>query len=118
MKLLIFIIVGIIAGVALLAGVITLIGSQLPKGHVASRSAFLHQSPQNVYAVVRDFGSAPTWRPDLKRIEVEPQRSGPLRFREDVPRPGCHLLLSKPGAQRLFQPMSNSSPASHFLLTS
>jgi hypothetical protein len=83
MKLLIFIVVGIIAGVALLAGMVALIGSQLPKGHVASRSAFLHQSPQNVYAVVRDFGSAPTWRSDLKRIDVEPQRSGPLRFREE-----------------------------------
>lgn len=83
MKLLIYIVVGVIAGIALLAGVIALIGSQLPKAHVASRSILLHQSPQNVYAVVRDFGSAPTWRSDVKRIEVEPQSSGPLHFREE-----------------------------------
>lgn len=83
MRLLIFIVVGIIAGIALLAGVMALIGSQLPKGHTASRTVFLHQSPQNVYAVVRDFGSAPTWRSDVKRIEVEPQASGPLHFREE-----------------------------------
>lgn len=82
MKRLIFIL-GIIAGIALLAGVIALIGSQLPKGHTASRTVFLHQSPQNVYAVVRDFGSAPTWRSDVKRIEVQPQTSGPLHFREE-----------------------------------
>jgi hypothetical protein len=83
MKLLLYIVVGTIAGIALLGGVIALIGSQLPKGHVASRSVFLHQSPQNVYAVVRDFASAPTWRSDVKRIEVEAPGSGPLHFREE-----------------------------------
>ena len=83
MKLLIFIVVGVIAVVALLAAVFALVGSQLPKAHVASRSVFLHQSPQSVYTVVRDFGSAPTWRSDVKRIEVEPQQSGPLHFREE-----------------------------------
>ncbi len=83
MKLLIFIVVGVIAGIALLAGVVALLGSRLPKAHVASRSILLRQSPQNVYAVVRDFGSAPTWRTDVKRIEVEPQAGGPLHFREE-----------------------------------
>jgi hypothetical protein len=83
MRPLIFIVVGIIAGIALLAGVIALIGSRLPRGHVASRSVFLHQSPPNVYAVIRDFASAPSWRSEVKRIEVEPQRSGPLHFREE-----------------------------------
>jgi uncharacterized membrane protein len=83
MKLLLYIVLGIIAGIALLAGVIALIGSQLPKGHVASRSVFLHQSPQNVYAVVRDFPSAPTWRSDVKRIQAEAQSSGQLHFREE-----------------------------------
>jgi len=83
MKLLIYIVVGIISGIALLAGVIALIGSQLPKGHTASRSVFLHQSPQSVYAVVRDFASAPTWRSDVKRIEVQPQPNGPIHFREE-----------------------------------
>jgi hypothetical protein len=83
MKLLIFIVVGIIAGIALLAGVVALLGSRLPKTHVASRSIFLHQSPQNVYAVVRDFGSAPAWRSDVKRIQVESQSGGPVHFREE-----------------------------------
>ena len=83
MKLLIYIVLGVISGIALLAGVIALIGSQLPKGHTASRSVFLHQSPQNVYAVVRDFGSAPAWRSDVKRIEVQPQPKGPIHFREE-----------------------------------
>lgn len=79
MKLLIYIVVGIVGTVLLLAGVMALIGSMLPKAHVASRSILLHRrSPQDVYAVVRDFGSAPKWRADVKRIEVET----PVYFRE------------------------------------
>jgi nitrate reductase gamma subunit len=58
MKLLIFIVVGIVAGLLVLAGIIALIGSRLPKAHVATRSILLHRSPADVYAVVRDFGSA------------------------------------------------------------
>jgi Polyketide cyclase / dehydrase and lipid transport len=82
MKLLIIVVVGIVVVVALLAGVVALIGSRLPRAHVASRSVFLHQSPQQVYAVTRDFGSAPTWRTDIKRIDVETQADGRLHFRE------------------------------------
>src|SRR5678815_2177537 len=78
MKLLIFIVVGIVGAVLLLAGVMALIGSMLPKAHVASRSILMHRSPQDVYAVVREFGSAPKWRADVKRIEVET----PVYFRE------------------------------------
>ena len=82
MRLLIFIVVGIIGGLILLAGIVALIGSRLPKTHVASRSILLHQSPQNVYAVVRDFGSAPKWRSYVKQIEVEAPQGGPVYFRE------------------------------------
>ena len=83
MKLLIFIVVGIIAGLLVLAGIVALIGSRLPKAHVVSRSIHLRQSPQEVYAVIRDFGSAPKWRADLKRIEVETPQGGPIYFREE-----------------------------------
>ena len=79
MRLLIYIVVGVVGGVLLLVGVMALIGSMLPKAHVASRSILLHRSPQDVYAVVRDFGSAPNWRADVKRIEVET----PVYFREE-----------------------------------
>src|SRR5215211_5537934 len=77
MKLLIIIIAAVVAAVALLAGIVAIIGSRLPKTHVASRSILLHQSPQNVYRVVRDFGSTPKWRPDVKQVDVELQQGGP-----------------------------------------
>jgi hypothetical protein len=83
MRLVIFIVVAIIVGIALLAGIIALLGSRLPKTHVASRSILLHRSPHDVYAVARDFASAPTWRSDVKRIDVEQNSGGPLHFREE-----------------------------------
>jgi hypothetical protein len=82
MRLLILIIVGVIGGLILLVGIIALIGSRLPKTHVASRSILLHKSPQEVYAVARDFGSAPQWRSDVKQMEVEAPPGGPVYFRE------------------------------------
>jgi len=83
MRLLIFIVLGVVAALALLIGVVALIGAWLPKTHVASRSILLHQSPQNVYAAIRDFDSVPTWRSDVTRIEVEEQGGGRLYFREE-----------------------------------
>lgn len=71
MKILVLIIVGVIAVIALLVGVVVLIGSRLSKSHTATRSIFLRQSPQNVYDVIRDFPSAPAWRSDVKRVEVQ-----------------------------------------------
>jgi uncharacterized protein YndB with AHSA1/START domain len=82
MKLLIWIVMGIIVALALLAGVVALIGSRLPKAHSASRSVLLHQSPAQIYAVVRDFDSSPAWRSDVKRVEVETQPGGRVHFRE------------------------------------
>lgn len=83
MRLVILIVVGVIAAVVVLVGIVALIGSRLPKGHVASRSILLRRSPQDVYAVVRDFDSAPKWRSDVKHIEVDVHAGGPVHFREE-----------------------------------
>ena len=83
MKTLIFALIGIVAAVVLIAGVVALIGSQLPKTHVATRSIVLHRSAQEVYTVVRDFGSAPKWRADVKHVDIEDGPGGPVLFRED-----------------------------------
>lgn len=82
MRLVIFIVVGVIAGIVLLGGIVALIGSRLPKTHVASRSILLRQAPHDVYAVVRDFAAAPTWRADVKQMDVEAREGAPVYFRE------------------------------------
>jgi hypothetical protein len=82
MKLANYIVVAIVGSLVLLVAIMALIGSTLPQTHDVARSIFLHKSPQEVYAVVRDFGSAPKWRSDLKQVDIEQSQGGPLYFRE------------------------------------
>lgn len=82
MKTLIYIVVAVVVVIVLLVGLMALIGSRLPKNHVASRSIFLRKSPQDVYGVIRDFASMPKWRADVKQVDVEGAPGGPVYFRE------------------------------------
>ena len=83
MKILVLVIVGLIVAILLLVVVAALIGSRLSKSHTATRSIFLRQAPQNVYAVIRDFSSAPAWRSDVKRVEVQKQPNGKIHLCEE-----------------------------------
>ena len=83
MKVLIIIAVSIVVLIIAFVAIIALVGSSLPKDHVASRSMLLHKTPAEVYAVVHDFASAPKWRTDVKRVEVTVQPDGRIHFRED-----------------------------------
>jgi hypothetical protein len=73
----------ILAALGTFICVVLLIGAFLPRAHVASREMFLHCSPPDVYGVVRDFASAPTWRTDVKAVELLEPVDGHVRFRED-----------------------------------
>jgi uncharacterized membrane protein len=81
-KTLIVIVIAIVVVIVVLAAVGALVGSRLPKNHTASRSILLHRSPKEVYDVVRDFNSAPSWRSDVKSVEVKTQPDGKTNFRE------------------------------------
>jgi len=72
----------IIAVVFALIIAVLVIGAVLPKNHVASRQIILHRSPEEVYQVVRDFSAAPSWRPDLERVEMLATTDDQVRFRE------------------------------------
>ena len=62
--------------------VVLVIGAALPRNHVASRHAIFRRPPHEIYATVRDFGTSPTWRPDLERVEMMPTPDSHVRFRE------------------------------------
>ena len=81
MKTLIVIAIAIVVVIVVLAAVVALVGSRLAKNHTASRSILLHRSPKEVYDVVRDFNSSPSWRSDVKSVEVKTQ-PGKTTFRE------------------------------------
>lgn len=64
------VLVAIVVAIALIGGVIALLGSRLPVGHVATRSVVINAPVESVSAVVTDFAGAPAWRSDLKAVEV------------------------------------------------
>ncbi|HET7712384.1 MAG TPA: SRPBCC family protein [Thermoanaerobaculia bacterium] len=67
----------LIAVAVLIAGVVGT-GFLLPRRHTVTRSTSVAAAPAAVYAVVRDFGSSPSWRSGVERVEVV----SPSQFRE------------------------------------
>ena len=83
MKTALIIVVSIIAVVVLVILVIALIGWRLPREHSATRSVLIHKTPDQVYAVARDFASMPKWRKDVTTVQVTTTSDGRVLFRED-----------------------------------
>jgi uncharacterized protein YndB with AHSA1/START domain len=83
MKLALIIIVSLVVVVVLAVVLIALIGWRLPSQHSATRSIVLHKTPENVYAVTRDFASMPKWRADVREVTVTTETGGRVHFREE-----------------------------------
>lgn len=79
MKWVLYAALGLVGLVALIA----IIGSLLPKGHVASRKARFAAPPERLWATITDFGAAASWRADLKAVEILPLENGRTRYREE-----------------------------------
>ena len=62
--------------IATLAGVIALIGSRLPRAHVASRATEVPAPPEAVWQAITDVDAFPMWRSDVARVERLPDRAG------------------------------------------
>lgn len=83
MKILLVIGAAIIAAAVLLIIIVLIVGSRLPETHTASRSVRFRQSPEDVYAVVRNFAASSEWRPDVRNVEIETPENGKVQFREE-----------------------------------
>jgi hypothetical protein len=79
-----------LGGLAAVAALVTLIGTMLPAGHVASRSLVLKQPPESVRAVVTDYAGQPSWRKDITKVERVSEGPGGETWREEGSEP---LLL-------------------------
>jgi hypothetical protein len=82
MKIVLISVLAIVGVLVVTVVAVLLIAARLPEQHTASRSIRLKQKPQDVYAVIVDFPSANTWRPDLERVEMLEKVDGHTRFRE------------------------------------
>ena len=74
-----------------LVALVALIGSLLPKNHVASRTARLQQPPEAVWQVITDFAAQPSWQSDLRGVERLPDQNGHPVWKEI--RKGGPLIL-------------------------
>jgi hypothetical protein len=72
----------LVAGLVGLVVLMALIGYALRPDHLAARTAEVPGAPADVYALIRDVERLPTWRKDLKRVELLAPVDGKRSFRE------------------------------------
>ena len=73
----------VIAGIAVgLVVVVAIIGTLLPRDHVATVTATIPASPEKVWAALTDVAAYPTWRSDVQRVELLSKAPASLSWRE------------------------------------
>lgn len=69
----------VVAGVVLVGLALVIMGSLLPRKHVASRSAVYHAAPEQLFSLI---AGPQGWRPDVLRCEGIPDANGREFMRE------------------------------------
>jgi len=69
----------VLGGLVLIGVCVVVIGSLLPKRHVATRSASYHTAPDQLFALI---AGPQNWRPDVIRYESVPDAGGRELVRE------------------------------------
>jgi len=77
----VWVIVGVVIGLPVMAFVI---GTFLPRDHVATMAIDLKAPPERVWALISDFAGTPKWRTDITRLRMDPPVRGAVRFTEST----------------------------------
>jgi hypothetical protein len=77
-------VIWIVVALAIVVGLIALVGSRLPKGHTLTRTARVRLPPDALYTLLTDVDGYRTWRSDVKRLERLPDREGHPSWVEDT----------------------------------
>ncbi len=89
-------ILGILVPIALILALIALIGSRLPKTHVAASRQILEVTVDEAWAIVTNFTEYPKWRRGLTRVEDGPLIDGlPSWYEYCAPRIKVHLQITE-----------------------
>jgi uncharacterized protein YndB with AHSA1/START domain len=76
MKIALFILLGLVVLLALVALVFYIVGSQMPREHRAQRSVTLKASRAQVWSAITDYAAIPSWWPMVTSIRVEKLADG------------------------------------------
>ncbi len=90
-------VVWLVAGVVMvLVGAVILIGSRVPRDHVATGSVVVAGSPERVWTMIRAVSEVPRWRPSVSAVEnIEGPANAPTAWTE---RSGRDSLRFEAGA--------------------
>lgn len=103
----------IIALIVTLLVMATLIGTRLPKTHVAASRMEIAAPLEQVWEVVMDFKNYPTWRLGLNRVETGPELDGkPTWFEYCTPtiKVQLQLALAEPRTRIVTQLVGEKLP--------
>ena len=75
-------IIGVVGAVLVLVLAATIIGSRLPREHVATVRARFAARPDSIWAIIADPGSAASWRKDVSRIALLQPENGKVAWEE------------------------------------
>src|SRR5215475_4949936 len=96
--------------VFLLILVVVFVGVLLPKKHVVSRKTYLHRSPAEVFSLISDFKSEPSWRRDVQQVVMQAAKADQVAFIEKSKNGSIaiEVRLSNP-SQRLVTEIADKS---------
>jgi hypothetical protein len=77
-------VIWIVVALAVIVGLVALIGSQLPKAHSVTRTTRVKLPPDALYTLLSDVDNYRTWRPDVKKLERLPDRDGRPAWVEEM----------------------------------
>jgi hypothetical protein len=72
----------IVGSLAAIVAIIAIVGALLPKGHVATRAAKFHASPDAVWSAITGYEDFPKWRPGVTSVTRMPDANGHTVFME------------------------------------
>ena len=72
MKTVMLIVVGVIGTILFLGLIAYAVGATLPVDHIVSVTGTVAAPPAKVFAVITDVADGPTWRPEVKSVQVGP----------------------------------------------
>ena len=81
-----------IAAIVAVSGLVVLIGSRLPQEHRVARRAHFNRPPEELWEIITDFAGQTSWRPELRRVERLPDRSG-RQFWQETDKRGQALTM-------------------------
>jgi uncharacterized protein YndB with AHSA1/START domain len=70
------VIIAIVASIIVMIGVVWVVGSRLPVGHVATRTVVIDAPIDSVFNTMTDFASVKSWRPGVKSMTVSTDSAG------------------------------------------